>query len=130
MATARSKPTRRRATRLQEAAGDTHQAEPNLVQLQGRLAAAPDCKVLPSGDEVVTFRLIVARRPAAKYGPKVDTIDCTAWSAALRRRAASWGPGDLLTVEGRLRRRFWRSPQGPRSRYDVEVRRVSRTAAP
>ena len=98
----------------------------NEVRLRGRLAAEPECRELPSGDEVVTFRLIVDRRGARSAQAAVDTIDCTVWAASLRRRSASWAAGDLLIVEGSLRRRFWRSPHGPRSRYDVEVTRVSR----
>ena len=98
----------------------------NEVRLRGRLAAEPEPRSLPSGDEVVTFRLIVERRGPRSAKATVDTIDCTVWSAGLRRRSLAWQEGDRLTVEGSLRRRFWRSPQGPRSRYDVEVGRVSR----
>jgi single-strand DNA-binding protein len=98
----------------------------NQVRLLGRLADAPETRELPSGDEVVTFRLIVDRRGARSAQATVDTIDCTVWGATLRRRAASWKAGERLAVEGSLRRRFWRSPQGARSRYDVEVSRVSR----
>ena len=101
----------------------------NEVRLRGRLAAEPEARSLPSGDEVVTFRLIVDRRGPRSAQATVDTIDCTVWSAGLRRRSLAWAEGDRLTVEGSLRRRFWRSPQGPRSRYDVEVSRVSRDRA-
>ena len=31
-----------------------------------------------------------------------------------------------LTIEGVLRRRFWRTPAGARNRYDVEVTRARR----
>ena len=98
----------------------------NEVRLRGRLAASPEPRELPSGDEVVTFRLIVDRRGARASTAPVDTVDCTLWGASLRRRARTWEPGEVLLVEGALRRRFWRSPQGPRSRYDVEVARVTR----
>ena len=102
----------------------------NQVQLQGRLAASPERRSLPSGDEVVTFRLVVARRSTARSPggarPAVDTIDCTIWSAGLRRRSTSWQAGEVLAVGGALRRRFWRSGGGPRSRYDVEVTTVTR----
>jgi len=101
----------------------------NEIRLRGRLAAEPEARSLPSGDEVVTFRLIVDRRGPRSAQATVDTIDCTVWSAGLRRRSLAWAEGDRLTVEGALRRRFWRSPQGPRSRYDVEVNRVSRDRA-
>ena len=104
----------------------------NEVRLCGRLAAEPEERVLPSGDSLVTFRLVVLRPasrrkgPAGGRAPSVDTIDCSAWSAALRRRVVTWTAGDLISVEGALRRRFWHSPAGARSRYDVEVVQASR----
>lgn len=103
-------------------AGQT--ADLNRVALLGRLSAAAERRLLPSGDEVVTFRLVVPRR---SRGPqRVDTIDCSVWTARLQERALRWEPGTQLAVEGALRRRFWRSPGGPRSRYDVEVARARR----
>lgn len=105
----------------------------NQVQLQGRLADAPEHRELPSGDEVVTFRLVVTREAPSNASRRsrstVDTIDCTIWSGRLRRTSGTWTPGDILTVEGALRRRFWRSPAGPRSRYDVEVTAATRVTA-
>lgn len=104
----------------------------NEVRLCGRLAAAPEERVLPSGDALVTFRLVVSRPASRRRGPaggrvpSVDTIDCSAWGAALRRRVGNWAAGDIVTVEGALRRRFWHSAAGARSRYDVEVVKASR----
>lgn len=111
----------------------------NEVLLLGRLAAAPTPRVLPSGDVLVQFRLVVPRASATGHAsggagsrgraPSVDTLDCVAWRADVRRRLSSWQPGDILEVQGALRRRFWRSGGGPTSRTEVEVgkaRRVSR----
>ena len=107
----------------------------NEVLLVGRLAAAAVERELPSGDLLTTFRLVVdrppARRPVSGRPVSVDTLDCVVWTAALRRAAAGWAPGDVLALDGALRRRFWRSTGGPTSRYEVEVskaRRVSRAA--
>ncbi|MEO8328702.1 MAG: single-stranded DNA-binding protein [Candidatus Nanopelagicales bacterium] len=103
----------------------------NLVQLVGRVAADPVVVELPSGDEVVTLRLVVERGPHARRPPSVDTIDCSAWSAKARRSVGSWGAGDVVAVDGALRRRFWRAGQGAQSRYEVEVanaRRVKRAS--
>ena len=72
--------------------------------MRGRLADAPEARELPSGDQVVTFRLIVDRRGSRASQVTVDTIDCTVWSGALRRRVVAWSAGDVLTVEGALRR--------------------------
>jgi single-strand DNA-binding protein len=110
--------------------------ERNEITLLGRLGAAADIRVLASGDQVCAFRVIVRRppprrgsRPPTPRSPVVDTVDCAAWTAALRRTVLGWEPGDVVEVEGALRRRFWRAPSGPASRYEVEVvkaRRVSR----
>jgi single-strand DNA-binding protein len=105
-------------------AARTEPGPANEVRLCGRVAAAPQERVLPSGDPLVTFRLVVAR--AERAG--VDTIDCVAWSARVRRVAVRWGPGDVVAVDGALRRRFWRGGQGPRSRYEVEVGAARRLA--
>lgn len=106
----------------------------NEVVLVGRLAAAAAHRVLPSGDEIVGFRIVVSRpathsaagAPATTSRALVDTVNCTAWSAASRRTALAAGPQDVLEVTGSLRRRFWRSHGGAASRYDVEVARIRR----
>ena len=106
----------------------------NEVRLRGRLAAEADERVLPSGDTVVTFRLVVDRSPRAggsrttTAGTRVDTLDCAVFKADLRRRAKSWRAGDVLEVRGGLRRRFFRTGGGPASRYEVEVGAAARVA--
>ncbi|MCZ3387794.1 MAG: single-stranded DNA-binding protein [Actinomycetia bacterium] len=131
---ARLEATVARETKAQQRPGVEGDASPpvNLVQLCGRLAAAPIEQVLPSGDELVTFRLVVPR-PTSRWRGKaggravsVDTIDCSVWNAALRRKVVRWVPGEQIFVDGCLRRRFWRGPGGARSRYDVEVLKASR----
>jgi single-strand DNA-binding protein len=69
---------------------------------------------------------MVVERPEGAPGPRVDTLDCASWRADIRRASAGWKPGDVLSVEGRLRRRFWRAGAGVASRYEVEVSRVRR----
>ena len=102
----------------------------NTVRLRGRVSAAATERVLPSGDVIVTARLVI-RRPAgpARSRQPVDTLDCQAWSARNRRSLLSWQPGELVEVEGAVRRRFRRGPAGLSSRVEVEVasaRRLSR----
>lgn len=107
--------------------GTTGEAARNEVVLVGRVSGAAEDRELPSGDVLTTFRVVVDRPPLRRSPPEgvrpptVDTLDCVAWTAATRRRAQSLGPGDLVSVEGALRRRFWRTPGGPASRYEVEV---------
>ena len=62
-------------------------------------------RVLPSGDEIATWRLIVGRT-GPPTGPKVDVIEVT----------------------GSLRRRFWRGSGGVQSRCEVEVATAGRSA--
>lgn len=90
------------------------------VFLRGRLAGVTAVE-LPSGDEAVTFRVVIDR-PRERRGEerrRVDAIECIAWSAGVRRRLIAWHDGDLVEVEGELRRRFWRSGGGVASRTEV-----------
>lgn len=106
----------------------------NEVRLVGRVSAPPEERELPSGDRVVTWRLVVDRPPsrrAARAGvrvPTIDTLDCAAWAAAPRRTARALQAGDVAEVVGALRKRFWRAAGGPSSRTEVEVETVRRLA--
>jgi single-strand DNA-binding protein len=98
----------------------------NEVVVAGRLAAAATAKLLPSGDQLVSWRLIIDR--AGPGGTrKIDVVECTAFLARVRRAAVRWEPGEVIEVRGALRRRFWRGPAGgPQSRYHVEVETATR----
>lgn len=95
----------------------------NRVELTGRVSAAPEVRVLPSGDQVVSFRLIVARSAAARRRSKqsVDTIECSAWTSVLRRRVVRLEPDAVVQVTGELRRRFSRGAGGVISRVTVDL---------
>jgi single-strand DNA-binding protein len=106
----------------------------NEVVLVGRLSAAPVAKTLPSGAELISWRLIVERVDGGVQAngvrlPTVDTIDCIAYKAGVRRLASRWGGGEILHVRGSLRRRFWRGAQGPASRCEVEVMEAKKLAS-
>lgn len=103
----------------------------NSVHLTGRISAAPESRVLPSGDELVSFRLVVRRSPAARKRSRqpVDTIECTVWRAALRRSVARLEAGTEVTVTGELRRRFSRGGAGVASWVSVEVDSCRRVMA-
>ena len=109
----------------------------NEVHLVGRLAVEPVRRELPSGDELVSFRLVVERDQAARRlaqasgssrSPTVDTVECSAWRRDVQRTLSRVVPGEVLEVHGALRRRFWRTGTGAASRSEVEVRRVKRLA--
>lgn len=96
--------------------------EVNHVEITGRVSGGPSRRELPSGDELVTLRVVVSRGD----GQPVDTIDCACWSSASRRAALRLEDGTRVRVEGSLRRRFFRTPAGAANRYEVEVRRLVR----
>lgn len=103
----------------------------NEVLLRGRMSAAPQVRTMPSGDPVVTWRLVIARPPARRRSRVgVDTIDCTAWSSATRRAALRLHAGDQVEVSGAMRRHFRRGPAGATSRVDVAVSKVRRVRSP
>ena len=118
-------------------AGTQHAGAPvteqplNEVRLRGRFTGAVE-RELPSGDLLVTARLVVPRAggaTGASAATGVDTIDCALGPGQLRRRALKVPEGTVVEVEGTLRRRFWRGAAGPTSRYEVEVitlRRLTR----
>jgi len=98
----------------------------NSVILEGRIVGI-EHRAMPSGDEAVTFRVVV-ERPARERGPSgrvsVDALDCVCWRADVRRRVEACEAGTRVRVEGVLRRRFWRAGSTPASRVEVEARRV------
>lgn len=103
----------------------------NEVRLVGRLSGEPAVRVLPSGDELTVWRLVVDREPdkSGLRSPGVDTIDCVAHRPNVQRMASRWSAGDTLEVQGALRRRFWRGAGGTASRCEVEVTAAKRARA-
>lgn len=98
----------------------------NQVFLRGRLAAPAQLRDLPSGDVLYSFRVTVPRPPGSRA--RVDSIDCAATAARVRRVLDRADVGDELEVTGHLHRRFWRGPAGVTSRYEVEAQTVRITA--
>lgn len=104
----------------------------NEVVLRGRVTMAGAVRELPSGDALVSGRIVVDRgsgreRTAGvrKSRQPVDAIDCVGWTAAVRRAMLEWQVGDAVRVTGALRRRFYRAESGPVSRVEVEVLSVA-----
>jgi single-strand DNA-binding protein len=121
---------------LNEDRDDRVADEINEVLLRGRLSGTPEERVLPSGDAVWTFRVVIGRpreseaRPASRRA-RVDTLECAVWSGRVRRAVAGWHDGDVVEVGGALRRRFFKAGGATVSRVEVEVARgrVIRRAA-
>lgn len=97
------------------------QSPANQIHLVGRVSSEPVERELPSGDRVVAFRLVVPRDAGG-----ADTIDIAAWTARLRRTAAALHPDQVITVDGALRRRFFRTSGVTASRYEVEAQGITR----
>ena len=94
----------------------------NDLLLRGRVSAPATVKELPSGDKVVEFRLIVSR--IDRDG--VDTLDIAAWSGKTRKTALSLKSEEWVEVSGSIHRRFWQSPSGLASRWQIEAAEISR----
>jgi single-strand DNA-binding protein len=103
----------------------------NDVVLWGRVAAPAEERELPSGDTIMTVRLIVERDAAARSrsSQRVDTIDCVGWAMRVQRVMRRWERDDRVEVEGAIRRRFFRGVAGSVSRVEVEVRSARRAAS-
>jgi single-strand DNA-binding protein len=94
----------------------------NDLLLRGRVSAVATSKELPSGDKVVEFRLIVTREE--RQG--VDTLDIAAWSAKSRKLALALQPDEWVEISGSIHRRFWQSPAGVASRWQVVASEIVR----
>lgn len=108
-----------------------HPATPscNEVTLVGRVSATPERRDLPSGDQLVTLRVVVDRPPRKGVTKRaVDVIDVACWTKRTQRTAAGLEPDDGVRVEGALRRRFFAAGGGRASRYEVEAGRLLRVS--
>ena len=98
----------------------------NSVLLIGRVTSKGVEKVLPSGDKVVEFRIVVGREKSRGAKKEVDSLDIAAWSSKTRRAALSIKVDNWVQVSGAVRRRFWQAPTGLASRWQVEASEVLR----
>ena len=99
-------------------------APSNVVRLRGRVSTAPSTRELPSGTSIVVVRLSVPREqtPMTRGSKQTaDWVDCAAWGARARRAVNRWAQGDVVEIEGALRRRFFRGGPGMSTRLEVEV---------
>lgn len=95
----------------------------NEVYLVGRVTSKTGQKKLPSGDLVNEFRIVIDR--PGKAG-SIDTIDIAAWKSELRKRIDLLEIESWVEVKGSVRRRFWQSPKGLASRWQVEASQIRR----
>jgi single-strand DNA-binding protein len=104
---------------------DSEEFGTNEVRLVGRVSGAPRQRSLPSGDEIVTVRVVVPR-VGHQGRQRVDVVDCVAWDGRPRASVLRWRDGDEVELSGSLRRRFYRAGAATVSRTEVEVKRSRR----
>lgn len=95
----------------------------NTVTLRGRITAAPTLRELPSGDPLVTFRLVVTRPRdrAPDSRRRSDWFDCAVWGGRVLPACQAWEIDDVVEVRGALRRRHFRTGETAQSRVEVAV---------
>jgi single-strand DNA-binding protein len=98
----------------------------NEVLLVGRVTSSAVEKLLPSGDRVVEFRVVIGRDKSRGSKKEVDSLDIAAWTSKTRKAALSLKIDTWVEIKGSVRRRFWRAPTGLASRWQVEASEVVR----
>lgn len=96
----------------------------NKVVLDGRLAAAPDYRVLESGSRMA--RLLVAVRSEEPHS-RLDVLPVVWWEPEDEFVAASPAVGNRVWITGSVQRRYWESADGRRSKVEVVAAHVSIT---
>ena len=95
--------------------------EVNEVRLVGRVSQDPEERVLPSGDSLWTFRIVVgARRPRGPGGRGSTHWTARCGEAAPDARVRSWRTGDMVEVGERCGAGS-SDRAGTASRVEVEV---------
>jgi single-strand DNA-binding protein len=94
----------------------------NSVILAGTIVVAGEVKPLAGDIEAVQWTVKVPRGPGRSGN---DQFDCLALEPVLQQRALAWEVGTPMTVEGALRRRFFRTGGRTVTRIEVEVDQVT-----
>ena len=89
----------------------------NLVVLRGVIRRDPEYRVLPSGDELLSFDLTIRDGEAPTENAPVVWHQPSAAAAKLAE-------GDDVVVVGRVRRRFFRAGGSTASRTEVHADKV------
>ncbi|MGH3360493.1 MAG: single-stranded DNA-binding protein [Nocardioidaceae bacterium] len=95
----------------------------NVVRMCGRVAQVPSERTLPSGDRLITMRVIVQRSVRARRRSRVsvDAFECVGWTQHVQRSVARLAPDDIVEIEGELRRRFRRVAGAAVSTVEIEL---------
>lgn len=93
----------------------------NQVMLVGKLSGAPEEKTLPSGDTLLSWRLVIRRKPGRRRSSPVDSLPCVTFDQDTADAVLAMRSGDYMEVEGSLRCRIFGPPKAKIWRYDVEA---------
>ena len=97
----------------------------NLVRLTGTLCRQPVLRVTPRGRKICDLMVAVNRRFA-----RSDYLPCIVWGEQAER-AAQWGVGDVVSLQGRFQSREYRklTEAGPeiRTAYEISVSEIEPT---
>jgi single-stranded DNA-binding protein len=88
----------------------------NMLVLNGRLAAAPDHRILESGSRMA--RLLVAVRSEEPHS-RLDVLPVVWWEPDDEFVAAPPEVGSRIWITGSVQRRYWESADGRRSKIEV-----------
>ncbi len=73
----------------------------NEVHLIGRLGQQVSTRELPSGDEITSFTVIVARSGRLREGsPRVDSLACQSTRSQIPSKVQAWPAGTWVEVHG------------------------------
>jgi len=96
----------------------------NEVYLVGEISSTPEERTLSDGRGAVTFRLDV--RADTGSGAIRDSLDITLTSTRARKAALGWDVGDVVEVEGVVRRKFYKVGAMSKPFTVIEAERAKR----
>jgi single-strand DNA-binding protein len=96
----------------------------NEVYLVGEVSSTPEERTLSDGRGAVTFRLEV--RTDSSAGGNRDSLDITLTSPRARKAALAWAVGDLVEVQGVVRRKFYKVGAASKPFTVIEAERAKR----
>ena len=92
----------------------------NKVVLCGRITAAPELRITPSGLNVTSFFLAVNRKVKQGEEETADFIPCVAWRGTAEFICKYFRKGSALCITGAIQTRKWQDRNGE-TRYATEV---------
>ena len=94
----------------------------NIVVLAGRLATAPEVRVMDGGTTLVRYLVTVRSEEPRR---RVDVVPVVLW-APDENAPTDLPAGTGVWVTGSIQRRFWEGGGGRRSRIEVVAHHVER----